>query len=280
MTFEAKVLADSIAPNGKRLVTVEATFPRIILAEANTHCALARNSASSRAIPVEKMIQRVEDNPFIPVYWGKNQPGMQAQQELDTQERANAITYWLQAAKSAVEHARTLQKLGVHKQITNRLLEPFLWHTAIISATEWSNFFALRCHPDAQPEFRTIATMMREAMDESTPQELGYTDWHLPLTPDFDELIQTYHIDDIKKISVGRCARVSYLTHHGERDPKSDIELCDRLATNGHLSPFEHVAHPLMPVTDTYLNTAGKFKGWQQYRKYIPHESDFSQRTT
>ena len=276
MSFNAKILKDSISPEEVRLTTFEITFPRMILPEFNTHRTFSRNSASSRAIPVEKMLKRVMEDPFIPTYWGKNQKGMQAEKELDLEEQVKAKNSWLEARDKAVESAKAMLNFGVHKQITNRLLEPFMWHTVIVTATEYSNFFNLRDNKDAQPEIKIIAHMMKEIYYSSTPSYCNYNEWHLPLIDEQDYTLATYRdttgrvdVETLKKVSVGRCARVSYLTHDGKRDHVADIELHDRLLTSGHMSPFEHVA---VPAKDNKF--IGNFKGWIQYRKTIPNESD------
>lgn len=273
MAYSAKILADHLAPCGKRIVTFEVTFPRIVLAEFNTHRMFSRNSASSRAIPVEKMLARIEADPFIPTYWGKNQKGMQADVELTPKEQDEARFAWLAAKGRAVDWAKTLLDLGVHKQITNRLLEPFLWHTVIVTATEYDNFFALRTHRDAQPEIREIAVMMERLYCEHEPTEVPEGFWHLPLVEDQAALMSDgFTAEEIRQVSVGRCARVSYLTHDGKRDPRADIELCRRLRDSGHMSPFEHVARALpMPTT------SGNFVGWEQYRKALPGEAIYRQ---
>lgn len=265
--YAARVLADSDCNNGVRLTTLEVTFPRIVLAEFNTHRMLSRNSASSRAIPVEKMLQRVQENPFIPAAWPKNQKGMQAEENLDALASEAARGEWLIARDRAVQQAQQLLSMRVHKQIANRLLEPWMWHTAIVTATEWANFFALRCHPMAQPEIRTAAEAMRDAMATSTPRAVPPGGWHLPLVAD-DERATT-EVDWVKA-SVGRCARVSYLTHDGVRDPAADVALCDRLVASGHMSPTEHVATPML-VDDM----CGNFRGWMQYRKTLASEEVF-----
>lgn len=278
MAFAAKILKDSMSPDNVRLTTMEVTFPRIVLAEFNTHRTFSRNSASSRAIPVEKILKKVQEDPFIPVYWGKNQKGMQAERELLPSEQAWAETEWLEARDVAVRHAEQLLAIGVHKQITNRLLEPWLWQTVIVTATEWDNFFALRCHPDAQPEIRHIAMMMQTIYDESTPDPIALSQWHLPLVDDIGQLVLAgFSIDEIKQISAGRCARVSYLTHDGKRDPKADIELCVRLQTSGHMSPLEHVATPVHAGLYSAEVFIGNFRGWTQMRKQLPHESNFKE---
>ncbi len=144
----AKIVADSVSAKGHRLTTMVVTFPRFILAELNTHRAFSRNSASSRAIPFQKMVKAVQENPFIPIAWQKDHKGMQGTEYLSTEYDhlgEHAWYAWLEARNQAVRIAKSINELGVTKQLCNRLLEPFMWHTAIISATDWSNFFKLRC---------------------------------------------------------------------------------------------------------------------------------------
>ena len=273
MGFDAKVLADSRSPAGYRLTTLEATFPRFVLAEFNTHRVFSRNSASSRAIPIAKQLRRVLEDPYVPIEFGSNQPGMQAGPALEGAKREAAEREWLAARDDAVrrvlalitgpdvagasdlpdvldkveiairEKAQPEEWLNVHKQVANRLLEPFMWHTVIVTATEWDNFFNLRCHPDAQPEIRLVAESMRDAVTSSEPAQLGPDEWHLPLVREEDRE-QVDSTEDLLKISAGRCARVSYLTHAGVRDLSADIELHDRLLSSGHMSPLEHPARP------------------------------------
>jgi thymidylate synthase ThyX len=259
--FNARVLTDSVSPAGIRLTTLEVRFPRFILSELNTHRQFSRNSASSRAVPTNKMIERVLEHPAMPVEWGVNKPGMSASEALTVEQAAEAKAEWLRARDSAVEHVRNLQKYNVHKQIINRLLEPFMWHTVIISATEWENFYALRCAPNAQPEIQAAAKLMRNAMNGSTPRPTAIGEWHLPLVQDDERGLP---IEQLKKISAARCARVSYLTHDGKRDVSKDIELCERLWSDRHLSPFEHVATPSNDG-DFHAN----FRGWIQMRKEL-----------
>lgn len=272
--FSAKILKDSMAKCGSRLTTMEVTIPRIVLAEFNTHRVFTRNSASSRAIPVEKMIKRVTEDCFTPLYWGKNEKGMQANYELSIIEQEEANEIWLEARDNAIVSIKKLLKIGVHKQIANRLLEPFMWQTIIVSGTYWDNFFNLRRHADAQPEIRKPAMMMYELYNSSIPNtDLSKTfNWHLPLVEDDEvgDLLKSFTINEIKKICVGRCARISYLTHDGKRDPLADIELADRLLTSGHMSPFEHAAIGL-----TSNIQCGNFSGWKQYRKFLPNENVF-----
>lgn len=270
MDGSAKILADSLSPIGKRLTTMEVTFPRYMLPEFNTHRVFSRNSASSRAIPVAKQLEKIAEEPFVGEHWGSNQPGMQAGAELTGEARERAIAIWRKAGRLMVQAASELNEIGVHKQRTNRLLEPFMWHTVIVTATEWDNFFALRAHPDAQPEIRDAAVAMRDAIESSSPVELDFNEWHTPLIlPE-----ENYSLDDRIKISVGRCARVSYLTHEGKRDPSKDIELYERLVSGGHMSPLEHVARPM----NTHDIQQGNFIGWRQHRADVMYEENYGAR--
>lgn len=293
----AKILADSVSPDGVRLTTMEVVMPRIVLAEFNTHRILlpdgqlffpfSRNSASSRAIPVETMLRRVVEDPYVPEQWDRNGAGMQGHGIIEGDSAEDCKAVWLRARDLAVAQARQLLQLSVHKQTTNRLLEPFLWHTVIVTATEWDNFFHLRDHDAAHPAIRNTAKAMREAQLASTPKFVDYGEWHLPLV---DERDADLSIDDKVKVSCARCARVSYLTHDGRRDPQADIDLYDRLWRGGHMSPTEHVARPMTgddawsvvrqtgmvgghnPVPSKTF--AGNFRGWVQLRKHIAGEAD------
>jgi thymidylate synthase ThyX len=269
--IEAKIILDSVTEEGHRLTTFETTFHRFILAEVNTHRVFSRNSASSRAIPVTKQIDRVVTDPAMPIKFASEQRGMQGGDEVE--ELAEAKAMWLKARDSAVSQARGLVQAGVHKSVTNRLLEPFMWHTAIISGTSWENFFALRANPLAQPEFQVLAGMMEGLYRTSEPQELGLGEWHLPYLQEDDPHM---NLTEQIKISVARCARVSYLTHDGKRDIDKDLDLYNRL-TNAdpmHSSPLEHVAtpwgwnawHPDLRRKLGARPRIGNFVGWRQHR--------------
>lgn len=295
MGFGAQILADSLSPGGVRLTTFEVTLPRIVLAEFNTHRAFSRNSASSRAIPVKKMIERVLEDPYIPEVWGSNKKGMQAGEEVPPPRRLDAKRFWLEARDEAVRQAQRLYDIGIHKQTTNRLLEPFMWHTIIVTATEWDNFFHLRNNAMAHPGIATPAAMMQELHEVLEPKKLDHGEWHLPLWDSAVDGERDMDWENRVKVSVGRCARVSYLTHDGKRDLQADIDLPDRLHKGGHMSPFEHVARPAtyddaematVKLKDVYTDIhgelfvdpanqwSGNLRGWVQYRKTIPNESD------
>lgn len=288
MAYECKMICDSVSPDGVRLCTLEVTLPRFVLAEFNTHRMLSRNSASSRAIPVEKRIAMIEADPFVPAAFGKNQKGMQAGEALEGEAEVRARLAWYNALNAAVAQATELATIGVHKQLANRLLEPFSWHTIVVTATEWANFFALRRHANAQPEIRTAADMMNDVMLSSRPVELGFGEWHLPyiqLEEYTDrELTAGDPWSKLIKLSVARCARVSYLTHDGVRDHSKDLELYERLASAGHMSPLEHAARPMQPSDEHELPGfyergsspwSGCFRGWVSHRALTPGEAVF-----
>lgn len=262
--ISAKVVADSVSPTGSRLTTVEIECHRFIWAEVMTHRAFSRNSASSRAIPTSKLIQQVRETPAYPIEYGANQPGMQAGIPFNDSQTRTANIVWRKASEDAADRAEAMLAMGVHKQIVNRVLEPFMWHKAIITSTEagWDNFFAQRISPLAQPEINVLAFNISIAMDESKPVELGYGDWHLPYvdTPAYSDS------EGDRKISAARCARVSYNTHDGERDVNKDLDLYQKLITADppHWSPLEHVATPGRLIEDA--NAPGNLDGWKQLR--------------
>ncbi len=298
--YRARVLADSVGPSLHRLVTMELTFPRFILAEFNTHRMLSRNSASSRAIPTAKLIQRVRENPFVPEAFGRNQKGMSAEGWLETCEGEKAARHWLWARNQALIAAEALAGLEVHKQTANRLLEPYLWHTVIATATEWANFFWLRCRADAQPEMQKIAKLAAEAWHTSEPAIHPEGGWHLPLIDDTDWEAATLQWEEwrvrlecVADVSAARCARVSYLTHDGRRDLMADLSLAAKLRENGHWSPFEHVATALdekWAMRSDTRRVCGNFQGWAQLRKlgwgggsehldlYATHHAEYERR--
>ena len=262
----ATVIADSISSHNKRITTLQLKYPRFIHSEFMTHRVFSRNSASSRAIPVAKMIEQVQNDPAMPIYWGLNQPGMQAGKEHE--DISTAQVWWKAAAIDAAASATLLNDLGLHKQIVNRVLEPFQWMHTIVTATEWDNFFELRCHPDAQPEFQALANAMRAAMDGSVPVErsggMGWHGaWHLPYVSD-DERANLHPLT-LPKLSAARCARVSYLKHDGTAPVLSeDMTLFERLVGSKplHASPIEHQA-----VAGNSICRSRNFLGWHQYRE-------------
>lgn len=282
-----KIIADSITDGGFRVTTAEWCYWRAIHSEIMTHGQLRRNAASSRAIPAAKLRQRVIDAPFIPGHWGKNQAGMQAQQEVEDQQAA--LEWWLRGRDLMAAHHEEGERLGLHKQVVNRVIEPWMMITIIVTATDWANFFHLRRHPDAEPNFFRLADLMWEAYLDSTPTYVRTGGWHLPYIKedDYEACLQLYKENPtpqvsndlgtlalLRKVSTGRCARVSYLTHAGVRDVREDIALHDKLLGSfesggpGHFSPFEHPCEALGSA-----RRIGPFQGWRQYRKLFPNEA-------
>jgi hypothetical protein len=261
--LSAKIIADSINSNGDRLTTMECTFHRFILPEFNTYRMWSRNAASSRAIPLKRKIKEVRENPAIPVSWGRNKPGMVADEELDHEQQVRSLSTWIRAAATAADHAEVLGELNLHKQLANRILEPFSWHTSVVTATEWDNMFTQRIHKDAQPEFHALAVLMKAELENSEPQLLNFNQWHLPYVTGAEQVL---NLDTKKKIAVARVARSSYL-NQDKTDIDADLALYDRLrnAEPPHLSPFEMVARPALPNEEVF----GNFSGWIQLRHGI-----------
>lgn len=269
----AEIIADSVHPEGPRLTTFVLTYPRFIHAEFMTHRMFSRNASSSRAIPVAKQIQMVIDNPAIPIAFLKNKAGMQGGEALDNQD--DAVKIWLHGRDRAVEVARAFAEIDVHKQYANRVLEPWAHITVVCSATDWANFFALRMHPAAMPEIHTLAGKMHAAMNASTPSLIGYGNWHLPFVTDRE--IGTDKDWNISvRMSVARCARVSYLNHEGKAPTfEEDMKLYDRLmgAHPIHASPAEHQATPMERHPLEGMAYYGNFRGWMQHRKLLTNEN-------
>jgi thymidylate synthase ThyX len=263
MGYFARKIADSISPAGVRVSTLEATFPRFILAEMNTHRVFSRNSASSRAIPPEKLIEKITLDPFVPETFGKRVKGMGVGEDIDDQDRARSAWEWHR--KCSVQAANMLLELDCDKSRINRLLEPHMWHTAIITSTEWENFFGLRA-PDgdtwrrdfpAQPEMQIIAIAMRNALWESEPDKLEEGWWHLPMATDTElRLLCDYrthgsqdqvdsYLNGLRDVCSRRLARVSFDKHTDSEEWDISISKSGELKVGGHFSPFEHIARPL-----------------------------------
>ena len=265
--IEAKIIADSVNPDGNRITTWILTYPRFIHAEFMTHRLFSRNAASSRAMPIEKVIDLVQSNPAMPEFWGVNQKGMQAAEQLGGDALNLAKHIWLLCRDESIAMARRLLNLSLHKQIANRVLEPFHHITVLATATEHENFFALRAHPDAQPEFQVLAYRMLARYLENKPQRLDWGEWHIPFG---DQMSSDLLLGDRLKVATARAARISYLTFEGQIDPQKDYQLHDKLMESGHWSPFEHCAYAVHPE-ENWADLAN-FRGWRQYRKLFAGE--------
>jgi thymidylate synthase ThyX len=299
-TISAKVIAHSVHAGGQEICSMQLRYPRPIHGEFMTHRVFSRNASSSRAVPVPKLIEDIRRDPFVPLYWGRNQPGMQAGEDhnalvgsLETREER-----WLRSMEMAIEAAEDFHRGGYHKQIVNRLLEPFSHINVLVTADEWDNFFELRDHPDAEPHIQALARAMKEAMKNSKPKLLGSEEWHLPYVTSEDRTDAVHYMQQVTgmnwpspdrieetliKVSVARCARVSYLTHEGKAPNfEEDMKLYERLVGGVplHASPAEHQACPgklsgLFTIKGKRVNTYekeflhGNFTGWQQYRQFL-----------
>lgn len=263
MSIEAKVIADSYHLNDRnRITTLQLKYHRFIHAEFMTHRVFSRSASSSRAIPINKIIGQVWNDPAMPLHWGANVSGMQAKKELSGLNLWAAKTVWKTASKFACIFAYLFSKIGLHKQIGNRILEPWQYINVILTATEFENFFELRIHPDAQPEIQELAKQIKQAIDNSIPKELQVGEWHLPYIT--DEEFELCDYDILLKCSTARCARVSYSNHDGSKPSvKRDVELHDKLVVSEplHASPAEHQATP-----GEYGKFYRNFRGWIQYR--------------
>jgi hypothetical protein len=296
--IEVKIIKDSYNADLKsRLTTFELVYPRFIHGELMTHRMFSRNAASSRAIPIDKVIELLQTNPAMPVHWGKNQAGMQANVEIDNIEGAKLL--WLAARDSAISHAIVMRDMGLHKQIVNRILEPYQLMKTIVTATEFNNWFWLRAHADAQPEIKELAEKMLEVYEQSTPEELFEDEWHVPYVQTIrsagillylDENDNHITADEARMISASCCAQVSYRKNDGSLEKASVV--FDRLINSVpvHASPVEHIATPITNRMVTEIWNAedkediqngithidfkgnvwsGNLRGWVQYRQLI-----------
>jgi hypothetical protein len=272
MTIDAKVIEHSVSKEtGKQIITIEATYPRMIHAEVLTHRVFSRNGSSSRAIPVLRVLKRILTDMAKPVHWGRNQAGMQANHELTGIRLFIVQTLWTVAGYFAVFFSYLMQLAGAHKQIANRVTETYSHITVVITSTEWANWYELRDHPDAQPEIRALALAMKLAVMKSHPVVRSAEDpknphnWHLPYISNRERDLHSIH--DLLKMSTARCARTSYLTHD-KQNPSADqdVNLHDKLVASRpiHASPTEHQAMPARTEI-----SSGNFIGWKQYRKQI-----------
>lgn len=276
-TISAKVIESTLGPTGIRLDTIQLRYPRFIHGQMLTHRDFSRNASSSQAVPVKTLIQQVMDDPAEPVLFGQNQPGMKAAGPLRGAKLIAARSGWHVARHGAVMGARLAYWAGAHKQVVNRLIEPWSHIDVIVTSSRWDNFWDLRCD-DADPTMEVLAGEMRDAYEEARPREHDRrtNTWtHLPLiTPDEREMGRA-DINFARKLpwlSAARCARVSYGNHRNVKAHEEDLRLAKRLLSNRHLSPFEHIARADRYATSAGWHNAsyhGNFDGFIQFRKTV-----------
>ncbi|ADP02529.1 thymidylate synthase [Salmonella phage PVPSE1] len=286
----ARVVADSISPQGRRITTFELEYPRIIHSELMTHRLFSRNAMSSRAIPIKKMIEQVQTDPAMPVKFGKNQPGMQDAGEHDAQlgDGYSAEDWWKLAGLSAARFAAEFADAGYHKQIANRLLEPFQRMKTVLTATDFENFWWLRVDKDADPTIYALAEAMKKEFDESVPEYLKPGQWHTPYVDHlytvgeqasedtFDYCVLDENnkpviltVDEAKAISASCCAQVSYRVLNNTKEKALDIYGKLLSGNKVHASPFEHVATPMKGEFSQYgydpsINLAEYPVSWEE----------------
>ena len=314
-SIKATVICDSISEQGVRLTTFEIEYPRIVMSEFNTMRAISKNSSSSRAIPVSKMLEHTKNINLKPIYFGSKKSGMQAGDELVGEDLRYAKSTWESALHSMVHSAKILDGCGVAKEVCNRLVEPFQLVKVVCTATDWDNFFNLRLHPDADPNICMLAYKMYQAMQESKPIELKAGEWHLPFVNVgwngkgemcyADEDFNFVELEQAIKLSAASCASVSYRTE-GMTLEKAD-KIFDMLikAEVMHSSPLEHCATPASKeveiensdyLTVGFINKAsdpntwedgvthmnkqgelcsGNLRGFIQYRHLLPNNTNW-----
>ena len=279
MTISAKIIADSVSSEGIRLTTFQLRYPRIVHSELMTHRVFSRGASSSRAIPISRSIKDILRDPAEPVAWGSNKPGMQAGAELTGIRRTLARMAWHGTKRCAILGARVSQWAGAHKQVANRILEPWSHISVVVTSTDYENWFALRCHPNADPTLKALADAMFEARKKSIPLTLQPGQWHLPYITERDRRDHEGDIEVLKKISAARCARVSYNNHDGRRSTLGEDEkLFEYLVADApvHASPTEHQATPDKRWSRNRWakpELHGNFRGWIQFRKTLPGEA-------
>ncbi|QXL90360.1 hypothetical protein [Salmonella phage NINP13076] len=288
----ARVVADSISPQGRRITTFELEYPRIIHSELMTHRLFSRNAMSSRAIPIKKMIEQVQTDPAMPVKFGKNQPGMQDAGEHDAQlgDGYSAEDWWKLAGLSAARFAAEFADAGYHKQIANRLLEPFQRMKTVLTATDFENFWWLRVDKDADPTIYALAEAMKKEFDESLPEILEPGQWHTPYVDhvygfghgeddacifegycvlDENNIPVMLTVEEAKAISASCCAQVSYRVLNNTKEKALDIYGKLLSGNKVHASPFEHVATPMKGEFSQYgydpsINLAEYPVSWEE----------------
>lgn len=322
--MQVEVILASKGPDQKPIYTIRMRYPRIIHGEIMTHRVFSRNARSSRAVPVKTMLNEVRNTPFVPWHWGKNQEGMQADEECSEpvyitdfggdvdfagdypRDALSNVEAWIASSQDLAMYAEAFMNAGYHKQIPNRLLEPFSWIDTLVTSTEWDNFLWLRDHKDAEPHLQDLARLVHQAIDNATIVPLEPDEWHQPyiVAEDWTEADRRGLIFDesrefINKISAARCARISYKPFDGDASYERELERYDSLVTADrvHASPLEHQATPDVMVTasvdlfqddnesltpDETLDSKrvykqkqlhGNLDGYIQYRKTIPNEA-------
>lgn len=314
--FVQEVLSSRSTQSWRTVNTLHLRYPRIIHGEMMTARVFNRNARSSRAVPIETLLKEIRNDPFIPWHWTGHKKGMQgvpghdalvymptpAADCDDTWTEMSNVEGWLWARDRAVEAAEAFGKAGYHKQVANRLVEPFMWMDLLVTSTHWANFLHLRDHEAAEPHIRDLAVLVGKVLDQAQPTDLDVGEWHLPYITAEDHaeaakrfVLQKDATDFLKKVSAARCARISYKPFDGNGSYERELERYDGLvnADAVHASPLEHQCSPdrmLLRETSLYddedrvireVSAMGfefpelhaSLTGWIQARKLVPNEA-------
>lgn len=301
----AEVIKHSSTEHGKEIATVAVKYGLIVHSELLRHRMLSRGVKSNRAIPTKVIRQEVLNDPYVPVFLGLNKPGMVSTQEIKWKRIGKAI--FLSVRYPVVFAHWLLEKLGAHKEWTNRLLNPWQWVRETITFTEANNMYALRMHPAAQRDAQYVVECIKEAVDKSREcgnvDVLSNSEWHTPYVTSFrDTNGEFVYMDndgsyltpaEASVCSAARCARSSYDKHDGGKATlEDDVKLFSSLMDDNpkHASPVEHQASPMSKPTVAMHTTvknalaedgvthvdkegklwSGNFMGWIQHRQLIP----------
>jgi hypothetical protein len=273
------VEASQSQQTGQKLITFVCKYWRPIHSEVLTHRDFSRNASSSRAIPTAKLLEQIRNQPAGPVFWGKNMPGMQAAEECNAKIKHPTLGImvsrelaWETMANEAADWAQAWADAGYHKQIVNRIIEPFSFITVVITATSWDNFYALRAHADAQPEIQDVAETMLKIVGDVPVRIIDSMDfsdqaaWHLPFVSIAER--HEHAVPVLLAMSAARSARTSYLTHD-KKNPswEQDEFLYRRLVESKplHASPLEHQGMN-SGENERNRNFTG---GWVQHRDFL-----------
>ncbi len=279
--IKAKIVQDSSLPTGERVLTFSAMYGRLIHSELLRHRAASHSVKSSRAIPTKKYREEVKQNIYVPVKFGTKKRGMQAGKPTFL-SKFYGERVWRLSSKFACLFHWMMEKLDIHKEVANRILEPYVWveETITVEADALKEIAELRIHDDAQEDVRKIVEEMLYEMDKSTPVELKEGQWHVPyVVRKITNGVMTYTDNNGKNLtsdeaiicSAARSARSSYANHDNSMSVfEKDIKLAKQLIGSKpmHLSPFEHQARPFKD--DLEKNQYGSnFRHFFQQRKAI-----------
>lgn len=315
--IEVQIIADSVGQRSGRITTFELTYPRIIHSEFMTHRLFSRNAMSSRAVPIKKMVELIRTNMAMPVRFGSNQPGMQDKGtehdgqvwydwlEVDGEFKelyCSGREAWAKAAENACSWAERFDNAGYHKQIANRLIEPFQMMKTVMTTTEMENFLWLRVDADADPTIEVLANLMKEALENSKPEWLQPGTWHTPYVdhvygfgPEGDaHIFEGYCVldenncpvmlteEEALRISASCCGQVSYRRLNSTKDKALDIYTRLVAGKKVHASPFEHQGVEIEETVEDceypesqLLNAVWCPSSWQEGITHVDREGNF-----